>query len=78
MKTIAITIDEETLDLIEQILRSSRRFRGRSALVRAALRAFAAQESESRARARELRAVRENSRLLDRQLSALIKEQAKS
>ncbi len=78
MKTIAITIDKETLDLMERILRSSRRFRSRSALVRAALRAYAAQESESLARARELRAMRENKRLLNRQLRALIKEQAKS
>jgi Arc/MetJ-type ribon-helix-helix transcriptional regulator len=76
MKTIAITIDEETLGMIDQLHRSSRRFRSRSALVRAAIRAYAARERESRSRARETQVIRENKRLLDRQLRALVKEQA--
>jgi Arc/MetJ-type ribon-helix-helix transcriptional regulator len=76
MKTIAITVDEETLDLIDRLHRSSHRFRSRSALVRAAIRAFAAQEHERRSREREAQVIRENKRLLDRQLRALVKEQA--
>jgi len=76
MKTIAITVDEETLVLIDRLHRSSRRFRSRSALVRAAIRAYAAQERERRSREREAQVVRENKRLLDRQLRALVKEQA--
>ncbi len=76
MKTIAITIDEETLGLIDRLHRSSRRFRSRSALVRAAIRAYAVQERERRSRARETQVIRENKRLLDRQLRALVKEQA--
>ena len=77
MKTIAITIDEETLGLIDQLHRSSRRFRSRSAFVRAAIRAYAAREQERHARERELRVVRENKRKLDRQIEALVKAQAK-
>jgi len=76
VKKIAITVDEETLGLIDRLLRSSRRFRSRSALVRAAIRAYAAEEREERSRERETRVVRENQRLLNRQLRALEKEQA--
>ena len=76
MKTIAITVDDETLSLMDRLHRSSRRFRSRSALVRAAIRAYAAQESERRARVRELEVIRENKQLLDRQLKALVREQA--
>jgi Arc/MetJ-type ribon-helix-helix transcriptional regulator len=77
VKTIAITIDEETLELMNQLQRSSRRFRSRSAFVRSAVRAYAARERERHSRERELRAIRENKRLLDRQLKALVKTQAK-
>jgi Arc/MetJ-type ribon-helix-helix transcriptional regulator len=76
MRTIAITIDEETLRLIDQLHRSSRRFRSRSALVRAAIRAYASQERERLSRDRELRVIRENKRPLDRQLKAMVQEQA--
>ena len=76
MRTIAITIDDETLGLIDQLHRSSRRFRSRSALVRAAIRAYASLERERRSRERELRVIRENKALLDRQLKAMVKEQA--
>jgi Arc/MetJ-type ribon-helix-helix transcriptional regulator len=76
MKTIAVTIDEETLKLMDRLHRSSRRFCSRSALVRAAIRAYAAQERERRSRERELRVFRENKSLLDRQLRALVREQA--
>lgn len=76
MKTIAITIDDETLGLIDELHRSSRRFRSRSALVRAAIRAYASLERERRSRERELRVIRENKALLDRQLKAMVKEQA--
>ena len=76
MRTIAITIDDETLGLIDELHRSSRRFRSRSALVRAAIRAYASLERERRSRERELRVIRENKALLDRQLKAMVKEQA--
>jgi Arc/MetJ-type ribon-helix-helix transcriptional regulator len=76
MRTIAISIDDETLGLIDQLHRSSRRFRSRSALVRAAIRAYASLERERRSRERELRVIRENKALLDRQLKAMVMEQA--
>lgn len=76
MKTIAITIDQETLGLIDRLQRSTRRFRSRSALIRAAIRAYTVGEHERRARAREGQVIRANKRLLDRQLRALVKEQA--
>ena len=76
MKTIAITIDDETLGLIDELHRSSRRFRSRSALVHAAIRAYASLERERRSRERELRVIRENKALLDRQLKAMVMEQA--
>jgi len=41
VKTIAITIDDSTLALLDQLVESSGRARGRSALVRTALREFA-------------------------------------
>jgi Arc/MetJ-type ribon-helix-helix transcriptional regulator len=75
MKTIAITIDDETLGLMERLHRSSPQFRSRSALVRAAIRAYAAQERERRSREREYRVIRQNKSLLDRQLRALVTEQ---
>jgi metal-responsive CopG/Arc/MetJ family transcriptional regulator len=77
MKTIAITIDEETLRLVDQIHRSSRRFRSRSSLIRAAIRDYAVRERERRSEAHERRVFRDNKRLLDRQLKALVKAQAK-
>ncbi len=77
MKTIAITIDEDTLDLVDAMNRSSRSFRSRSALIRAAIRAYVAHEREQRVEARERQVIRKHKRLLDRQLRALVKEQAK-
>jgi Arc/MetJ-type ribon-helix-helix transcriptional regulator len=76
VKTIAITIDEETLRFIDQYQRSSGRYRSRSAFVRAAIRAYAARESERRSRARELRIIRQHKNLLDRQLKAMVRTQA--
>lgn len=76
MKTIAITIDDETLSLIDTLNRSSGRFRSRSALIRAAIRAFVAREREQRLEAQERQVLRNNKRLLDRQLRALVKDQA--
>jgi len=75
MKTIAITIDEETLGLLETLC-SSRRFCSRSALIREAIRAYLAHEFRRRVEARERQVIRKNKRSLDRQLRALVKEQA--
>ncbi len=76
MKTIAITVDEETLALIDH-LGSSTEFRSRSALVRAAIREYAEQVQRRREEEREREIIRKNKDLLDRELKALIAEQAR-
>ncbi len=75
MKTIAITVDEETLALIDN-LGSSTKFRSRSALVRAAIREYAEQVQRRREEEREREIIRKNKDVLDRELKALIAEQA--
>ncbi len=77
MKTIAITVDEETLALIDELRGSSKEFRSRSALVRAAIREYAALEKKRSQEEREREIIRKNKNLLDRQLKALIAEQAR-
>ena len=76
MKTIAITVDDETLALIDD-LGSSTKFRSRSALVRAAIREYAQQVQRSREEEREREIIRKNKDALDRELKALITEQAR-
>ena len=76
MKTIAITIDEETLELLEGIASSSDRYRSRSALVRAAIRAFVAAENRRQEEEREREIIRTNRAMLARQAKALVKAQA--
>ncbi len=76
MKTIAITVDDETLALIDD-LGSSAKFRSRSALVRAAIREYAQQVQRSREEEREREIIRKNKDALDRELKALITEQAR-
>ncbi len=77
MKTIAITVDEETLALIDELHSSSDEFRSRSALVRAAIREYAALEQRRSEEEREREIIRKNKDLLDRQLKALIADQAR-
>lgn len=77
MKTIAITVDEETVDLIDQLQSGSTEFRSRSALVRAAIRDYALRVQRRREEERERELVHENKELLDMQLKALVEEQAK-
>jgi Arc/MetJ-type ribon-helix-helix transcriptional regulator len=77
MKTIAITIDAETLNLIDELSSSSKKFRSRSALVRAAIRSYARHVQRQLEEERERDIIRKNKDLLDRQLKALITEQAK-
>ncbi len=76
MKTIAITVDEETLALIEKLYGPSSEFRSRSALVRAAIREYAEHVQRRREEEREREIIRKNKDLLDRELKALIEEQA--
>ncbi len=76
MKTIAITVDAETLNLIDELFSSSQKFRSRSALVRAAIRNYARHVQKQLEEERERDIIRKNKGLLDRQLKALIAEQA--
>ena len=76
VKTIAITIDEKTLELLDELTASSPRVRNRSALVCAAIREFARRARRRALEAREERILKKHRRRLARQAAALIAEQA--
>lgn len=76
MKTIAISVDEETLDMMDE-LQSSSQFQSRSALVRAAIREYSARLRRRLDEERERELVQQNKELLDKQLDALVEEQAR-
>ena len=77
MKTIAVSIDEGTLKLLDQLAGTSGRARSRSALVRAALREFAERARDREIEAHEGRILKEHRKRLAREAAALIKEQAR-
>jgi metal-responsive CopG/Arc/MetJ family transcriptional regulator len=76
MKTIAVTIDESTLKLLDEL--SNGMSRSRSALVRTALREFAEREHRRETEAKESAVFRKHRRRLAQQARALISEQARS
>jgi metal-responsive CopG/Arc/MetJ family transcriptional regulator len=77
MKTIAVTIDDATLKLLDALTgRTSRQ--SRSALVRTALREFAERELRREVEAKESAVFRKHRKRLARQARALIAEQARS
>ncbi|MCK6555035.1 ribbon-helix-helix domain-containing protein [Candidatus Binatia bacterium] len=78
MKTIAISIDESTLETVDRLVAGSSLLRTRSAVVRVAVRAFAADELRRLAEEREREVVRKHRQRLSRQARALIAEQAGS
>jgi len=78
MKTIAITIDDVTLKLLDELANGSRRHRSRSALVRTALREFAERERRRDIEAKEAEVFRKNRKRLAQQAKMLIAEQARS
>lgn len=77
MKTIAITIDDTTLKLLDELTDGTSR-RSRSALVRTALREFAERERRREVEAKESAILRKHRKRLARQARALISEQARS
>lgn len=77
MKTIAITIDEATLKLLDELASASRTRRSRSALVRAALREFAERERRKETEAREHEILHKHRKRLARQTRLLVAEQAR-
>ena len=78
MKTIAISIDEATLKLLDGLAATSARHRNRSALVRTALREFADRERSREIEANEGEVFRKHRKRLARQARMLIAEQARS
>ena len=77
MKTIAITIDEPTLDRVDRLVnRSDPACRNRSKIIRAAVRDYLLRKERDREEQRELMIYRKNRDLLGRQAAALVGEQA--
>jgi Arc/MetJ-type ribon-helix-helix transcriptional regulator len=77
MKTIAITIDDGTLKLLDQLVERSGRARSRSALVRTALREFAERARHREIEAHEGRIFTLHRKRLAWEAAGLIKEQAR-
>ena len=78
MKTIAITIDEKTLQRIDRIMSGeSAPWKSRSEIVRQALREFIARLERAAEEEREREILHRHRSLINRQAAALIKEQAK-
>jgi len=78
MKTIAVTIDDATLKLLDELTNTSPRLRSRSALVRTALREYAERERRREIEAKDGEVFRKHRKRLARQARALISEQARS
>lgn len=78
MRTIAITVDDETLALIDELYERTNTFSSRSALVRAAIREYARLTRKRAEEERERAILHANKDRLDKELAALILEQAKS
>jgi metal-responsive CopG/Arc/MetJ family transcriptional regulator len=77
MKTIAITIDESTLKLLDGLAGTERGRRGRSALVRSAVREFAIRERQRLFEEQERAILKSHRKQLGRQARLLIAEQAR-
>ncbi len=77
MKTIAISIEEDTVDAIDKLVRSSRDTKmSRSRVVRLALGEYLARRAREEREARERKIVARHRELLTRQAEALVEEQA--
>lgn len=77
MKTIAVTVDEATLKLLDELTDAFPRLRSRSALVRTALREFAERERRREIEAKDGEVFRKHRKRLARQARILISEQAR-
>lgn len=76
MKTIAITIDENTLKSLEELAENSvKGTRSRSRIIRKAIREFVAKESKRRREARERGILKKHRARLAREARALVSEQ---
>ena len=85
MKTIAISIDEETEEALDRLIekrgaakeKRSKSRRIRSQLVRIAIREFVARKEKEEREEKDRAAIVKHSKLLARQLKVLVSEQAK-
>jgi metal-responsive CopG/Arc/MetJ family transcriptional regulator len=77
MKTIAVTIDEATLKIIDELAASQPRARARSALVRTALQQFVERERRRVQEQREDQIFKRKRKQLARQARLLIQGQAR-
>jgi hypothetical protein len=77
MKTIAVTVDEATLQLLDDLTSGEPRRRTRSALVRAALREFAERERRRQVEEREREIFRKRRKQLAREARLLVASQAR-
>ena len=78
MQTIAVTIDDVTLKLLDELTNTTPRPRSRSALVRTALREYAERERRREIEAKDDKVFRKHRKRLARQARALISQQARS
>ncbi|MBI1959221.1 MAG: ribbon-helix-helix protein, CopG family [Candidatus Rokubacteria bacterium] len=78
MKTIAVTIDESTLQRLDELAAASPRHRSRSVLVRAAVRDFVERERQRAIEERESAILRRHKLRLARQAKALLAQQART
>jgi metal-responsive CopG/Arc/MetJ family transcriptional regulator len=77
MKNIAVTIDEATLKLLDELAAAAPRARSRSALVRIAVREFAEREHQRRRETQESAIIRKHRKRLAQQARALVASQAR-
>ncbi len=76
MKTIAVTIDETTLQLLDKLLVASPQRSSRSALVRTAVREYAERERRREVEVYEREIFHKHKKRLARQAQALVAAQA--
>ena len=77
MKTIAVTIDDATLQALDDLVSGEPLRRTRSALVRAAVREFAARERRRQIEEREREIFRKSRKQLAREARLLVAAQAR-
>ena len=77
MKTIAVTIDDETLKLLDELTALAPTRRARSAVVRLALRDFVERERRRVIEEREREIFRKNRQQLARDARVLVRDQAR-
>ena len=77
MKTIVVTIDETTLQILDELTTTASQPCSRSALVRTAIREFVEREHRQKIEARENEILKKHKKRLALQVRALVMEQAR-